>query len=217
MSTLESQLYCRNMTTMKNLNVMQKDIELIQLFKQVRQCRLCEPQLPLGARPIIRGSAESKLLIIGQAPGTRVHASGIPWDDPSGDRLRAWLQMDKANFYDENKIAIMPMGFCYPGKGSSGDLPPRTECAPLWHQQILTEMPAIKLILLIGQYAQNYYLPEKKQTLTARVKNWQQYLPEFIVLPHPSPRNNIWLRKNPWFEQELLPEMQQRVSELFNG
>jgi len=195
---------------------MKKSSSLIQLFSQIRQCRVCEPHLCLGANPIIRGSRESKLMIIGQAPGTRVHASGVPWDDPSGDRLRSWLQLEKASFYNEAKVAIMPMGFCYPGKASSGDLPPRTECAPLWHNQLLSQMSEIKLTLLIGQYAQSYYLPDKKLTLTERVKNWQQYLPAFIVLPHPSPRNNIWLKKNPWFEQELVPEMRKRVTSMFN-
>ncbi|MCO7226266.1 uracil-DNA glycosylase family protein [Pleionea sp. CnH1-48] len=188
--------------------------ELIPLMDEVRQCRLCEEHLPLGPRPVIRGSINAKLLIIGQAPGTKVHATGIPWNDPSGDRLRLWLNMERDAFYDEDKIAIMPMGFCYPGKGKSGDLPPRKECAPQWHPQLFPLLENVELTLLIGQYAQHYYLQTKGQTLTNTVKNWQQYLPQYLPLPHPSPRNRLWLRNNPWFELEVIPELQKKVTAL---
>ena len=180
---------------------------LIALFRQIRQCDVCASHLPLGPNPVIRGSAKARVLIIGQAPGTKVHATSIPWNDPSGDRLRDWLGVNKDTFYDENNIAIMPMGLCYPGRGKSGDLPPRVECAPKWHQPVLNQMPDIKLTLLIGQYAQNYYLGKSQMNLTQRVQNWQDYRPRYWVLPHPSPRNNIWLKRNPWFERELLPEL----------
>lgn len=184
------------------------------LLSEIRACRHCDHVLPHSPNPIVQASPHSKILIIGQAPGIRVHQTNIPWNDPSGDRLRQWLQLDKSAFYDPTQVAIIPMGFCYPGKGKSGDLPPRPECAPLWHKKILQLMPDIKLTLLIGQYAQNYYL-EDKMLLTERVKNWREYWPEFVVLPHPSPRNNIWLKKNLWFEQELLPQMQQGLSQFW--
>ena len=179
--------------------------DLTILMQQVRQCRACEPHLPLGANPVIQAHHNAQLLIIGQAPGTKVHATSIPWNDPSGDRLRQWLNLDKETFYDPTQVAIIPMGFCYPGKGNSGDLPPRKECAPLWHEKLLTLLPNIKTTLLIGQYAQNYYLQDKPKTLTETVKNWQHWAPEKIPLPHPSPRNNIWLKRNSWFDKELLP------------
>lgn len=178
---------------------------LDQLFNDVRQCRMCEPHLPLGANPIVRGKPSATLLIIGQAPGTRVHQTGIPWNDPSGVRLRKWLEMDEQDFYDENQVAIIPMGFCYPGKGKSGDLPPRRECAPTWHQRILSLLPNIRTTLLIGNYAQQYYLKDKPNTLTETVKLWQHWAPTYFPLPHPSPRNTLWLKKNPWFEQHELP------------
>lgn len=185
------------------------------LFAQIRACRLCEAHLPLGPRPVIRGSEHARLLIIGQAPGTRVHASGIPWDDPSGDRLRQWLGVDKATFYDESRIAIMPMGLCYPGKSKSGDLPPRPECAPTWHDKVLMLLPNIELTLLIGQYAQAYYLRDAaKGSLTETVRSWADYGPAWLPLPHPSPRNTFWLKKNPWFEQDVVPHLQQRVAPL---
>ena len=155
---------------------------LEDLLQQIRQCRLCEPNLPLGANPIIQASKEAKLLIIGQAPGTRVHKTSIPWNDPSGDRLRQWLKLDKTAFYDATKIAIMPMGLCYPGKGKSGDLPPRKECAPQWHSKVLEQLPNIGMTLLIGQYAQNYYLQEKPKTLTETVRAWQQWAPHYLPL-----------------------------------
>ncbi len=184
---------------------------LEDLLQQIRQCRLCEPNLPLGANPIIQASKEAKLLIIGQAPGTRVHKTSIPWNDPSGDRLRQWLKLDKTAFYDATKIAIMPMGLCYPGKGKSGDLPPRKECAPQWHSKVLEQLPNIGMTLLIGQYAQNYYLQEKPKTLTETVRAWQQWAPHYLPLPHPSPRNTLWLKRNPWFEAEVVPFIREYV------
>ncbi|WP_391088919.1 uracil-DNA glycosylase family protein [Vibrio sp. NH-UV-68] len=177
---------------------------LDKLLSEVRACRLCEPHLPLGANPIIQASQSAKLLIIGQAPGTKVHHSSIAWNDPSGDRLREWLQLDKDTFYDPRQVAIMPMGLCYPGKGNSGDLPPRKECAPKWHQPILDQLPNITMTLLIGQYAQNYYLKDKPKTLTETVQQWHRWAPSYLPLPHPSPRNTLWLKKNPWFEQEVV-------------
>ncbi|MFD2176945.1 uracil-DNA glycosylase family protein [Veronia pacifica] len=187
---------------------------LSQILTEVRSCEHCKASLPLGPRPIVQARETARLLIIGQAPGTRVHASGIPWDDPSGDRLRAWLEMDKSQFYDAEQVAIMPMGFCYPGRGRSGDLPPMPDCAPLWHQRIKEQLPDIKLTLLIGQYAQRYYLNDKPKTLTETVMQYERWLPDFIALPHPSPRNNLWLAKNPWFESKTLPTLRQQISQL---
>lgn len=186
-------------------------LSLQDLLAEVRQCRRCEEQLPLGPRPVVRAAASARLLIVGQAPGTRVHASGVPWDDPSGDRLRQWLQLDKERFYDESRVAIVPMGFCYPGKGKSGDLPPRPECAPLWHEPLLARLPAVELVLLVGSYAQGYYLGNARETLTNRVRRWRDFGPRFLPTPHPSPRNTLWLRRNPWFEQEVVPELRRRV------
>ncbi|PLW70061.1 uracil-DNA glycosylase family protein [Pseudohalioglobus lutimaris] len=191
-----------------------KDSSLDGLLARVRACRQCEAGLPLGANPVVRVSATARLLIVGQAPGTRVHATGIPWDDPSGERLRQWLQLDNAVFYDESRVAIMPMGFCYPGKGKSGDLPPRSECAPLWHEALLEQMPALELTLLVGSYAQQYYLGRSAETLTARVQRWQDFAPRFLPLPHPSPRNTLWLRRNPWFEEQVLPALRARITAL---
>ena len=185
------------------------------LLKQIRECRTCEAYLPHGCRPVVAFGAESRILIIGQAPGRRVHESGIPWDDASGNNLRAWLGIDKTMFYDATKIALMPMGFCYPGTGKSGDLPPRPECAPQWHAQVLDKMPNVQLTLLIGQYAQNHYLGKTvKGNLTETVRVFQSYLPAFFPLPHPSPRNNIWQKKNDWFVTDLLPELKRTVSVL---
>ncbi|WP_414931781.1 uracil-DNA glycosylase family protein [Vibrio europaeus] len=186
------------------------------LLKELRACKACEPKLPLGANPVIQASSSAKLLIIGQAPGTRVHETSIPWNDPSGNRLREWLALDKETFYDPNKIAIMPMGLCYPGKGKSGDLPPRKECAPLWHQRVLEQLPNIEMTLLIGQYAQNYYLSDKPKTLTETVQHWQRWAPNYLPLPHPSPRNTLWLKKNPWFEAEVVPFIRTYVHQHLN-
>ncbi|GAB3094483.1 uracil-DNA glycosylase family protein [Aestuariicella hydrocarbonica] len=191
--------------------------DLTSLLQQVRQCRHCEAELPLGANPVVQIHPDARLLIIGQAPGTRVHASGIPWDDPSGDRLRQWLGLDKHRFYNPKQVAIMPMGFCYPGKGKSGDLPPRPECAPQWHDQLLAQMPNIELTLCIGLYAQRHYLPGPYKTLTERVGQWQHFIPKQLPLPHPSPRNRRWLQQHPWFESEVVPWLQDRVSQILDA
>jgi uracil-DNA glycosylase len=189
--------------------------ELAALLARVRACRLCEPQLPLGPRPVLRADVRARVLIVGQAPGTRVHATGIPWNDPSGDRLRDWLQVDRDTFYDVHRFAIIPAGLCYPGRGRSGDLPPRPECAPRWHPPLRALLPRIALTLLVGQYAQAYYLgTRRKQTLTETVHAWREYLPEFLPLPHPSPRNTRWLRVNPWFARDVLPHLSAGVHEL---
>lgn len=187
---------------------------LKQLLTQIRACRHCEAALPLGANPVVQAAPSARLMIIGQAPGTRVHKTSIPWNDPSGNRLREWLGITKDVFYDPKQVAIMPMGFCYPGRGKSGDLPPRPECAPLWHEKLWSQLPHIELTLLIGQYAQNYYLENKPKTLTETVQQWQRWSPAFIPLPHPSPRNTLWLRKNPWFASEVVPVIRQRVQQM---
>lgn len=188
-------------------------MSLAELLTQIRQCDLCHQHLSHGANPIVQAGESARLLIIGQAPGLRVHQTGIPWNDPSGDRLRQWLQITPADFYNSEKVAIVPMGLCYPGKGKSGDLAPRKECAPLWHSQIFQELPNIELTLVIGQYAQNRYLTSKPKTLTETVKNWQRWN-SMIPLPHPSPRNAIWLKKNPWFEAQVVPELRAKVAKL---
>ncbi|WCO01781.1 uracil-DNA glycosylase family protein [Psychroserpens ponticola] len=187
------------------------------LLHDIRQCRICEHHLPLGPRPIATAHPNSKIVIIGQAPGTKVHASGIPWDDASGKQLRKWLNVTVEDFYDESKFAIIPMGFCYPGKGKSGDLPPRKECAPQWHQLLFDEMKHVELVILIGMYAQKYYLKaQAKRTLTETVANYKDYLPQYFALPHPSPRNRFWLTKNPWFDEEVVPELKKSVHNLIH-
>lgn len=186
-----------------------------KLLVEIKRCEICSAHLPLGANPVLAASSKSKIIIIGQAPGRVVHQTNIPWNDKSGDNLRKWLGVEKDFFYNKDLFALMPMGFCYPGTGKSGDLPPRTECAPLWHQKLLNEMPHTKLILLIGQYAQNYYLENKaKDTLTETVQQFENYLPKYFALPHPSPRNNIWLKKNEWFTKDVLPELQKKIAEI---
>ena len=185
------------------------------IIEQARSCTICEPHLKDGVRPVFTVHPAARINIIGQAPGRKVHESGIAWNDASGKRLREWLGVDDATFYNPEIFAIMPMGFCFPGTGKSGDLPPRKECAPQWHQPLLNLMPNIELTLLFGQYAQAKYLGKKRyKTLTETVKNWHEYLPEFIPLPHPSPRNQIWLRKNEWFETDVLPFMRERVEKI---
>ncbi len=186
--------------------------KLDHLLNEVRACRICETELPLGPNPVLRAKRSAKILIVGQAPGVKVHESGIPWNDPSGRRLREWMKVDEQTFYDPAKVAIIPMGFCYPGKGSSGDLPPREECAPMWHKKLLTHLPNIKITLLIGQYAQNYYLSDSKSvSVTETVMNWKQYMPDYFPLPHPSPRNTLWLKKNAWFEQKTIPQLRKHL------
>lgn len=185
-----------------------------KLLNDIADCTVCSDYLPLGPRPIVACSPSSKIVIVGQAPGLKVHKSGIPWDDKSGDRLREWMGINKDTFYNPAKVAIIPMGFCYPGRGKSGDLPPRVECAPLWHHLLFEMMEDVKLTLLVGQYAQKYYLKDTvKATLTETVRNYTEYLPDFLPIPHPSPRNNIWLKKNAWFETELVPKLSQTVKE----
>lgn len=184
-----------------------------KLLQEISNCRVCESFLLTGCRPVIQASKKSKIAIVGQAPGRKVHESGIPWDDKSGDNLRKWLGVSKEIFYNPDIFALIPMGFCYPGTGKSGDLPPRPECAPLWHQKLWDFMREVKLTLLFGQYAQKHYLGNRiEKTLTATVKNYEVYLPEFLPLPHPSPRNNIWMKKNEWFGEEVIPELRKAVA-----
>jgi uracil-DNA glycosylase len=186
------------------------------LLDEIRACRVCEADLPLGPRPVVVANPSARILIIGQAPGTKVHESGIPWNDRSGDTLRGWLEIDKDTFYDPEKVAIVPMGFCYPGVlPRGGDAPPRPDCVPLWHGRLGAELPNIKLTLLAGMYAQAEYLGKsRKNTLTATVEAWREFGPEVMPLPHPSWRSENLLRKNPWFEAELLPDLRARVREL---
>jgi len=189
---------------------------LEKLLLQIRACRECETCLPLGARPVIRAKETARILIVGQAPGLRVHETGIPWNDPSGDRLRTWMGLDRAAFYDDTRIAIMPMGLCYPGRNPrGGDLPPRPECAPKWVDAVLALLPNIEFFVLAGRYAQQWHLTtEVKPTLTETVRCWHIYTPRYMPVPHPSFRNNQWLRQNPWFEKEVVPYLQSRVAEL---
>lgn len=183
------------------------------LAREIVACTLCAEHLPLGPRPVVSFQRNSKVLIVGQAPGTRVHETGIPWNDPSGERLRAWLGVDAESFYDARNFAIVPMGFCYPGRAGSGDAPPRPECAQTWMQRVRDYFGELRLTLLIGSYAQAWYLGDRRaKTLTATVQRWRDYAPEFFVLPHPSPRNNIWLKKNPWFERETLPALRRATT-----
>ncbi len=185
---------------------------LPKLLQEVRACTLCAQHLALGPRPVLQVDSAARILIAGQAPGRKVHASGVPFDDASGERLRQWMGLAREVFYDPKIVAILPMGFCYPGTGSSGDLPPRRECAPQWRKQVLAAMPNIELTLVIGQYAQAWHLPQvRSSTLTDIVKAWRDDWPAALPLPHPSPRNNIWLKANPWFAAEVVPELQLRV------
>lgn len=184
------------------------------LIAEVRACTICAAHLPHGVRPVVQFHPNARLLIAGQAPGRKVHASGIPFDDVSGNRLRDWMGIDRDVFYDPELVALLPMGFCYPGKGKSGDLPPRPECAPAWRAQLLARLDKLQLTLVIGQYAQAYHLDEPKSSLTEIVQRWRDYWPNVVPLPHPSPRNNLWLRRNPWFEMQLLPMLRQRVAEV---
>ncbi len=190
---------------------------LPQLLTQVRQCTLCAEHLPLGLRPVVQAHAAARILIVGQAPGRKVHATGVPFNDASGERLRDWLGMDRDTFYDAKRVALLPMGFCYPGTGKSGDLPPRPECAPAWRKSLLAHLKNIELTLVIGQYAQDWHLPGEHASLTELVMNWRAHWPHTVPLPHPSPRNNLWIRRNPWFAEELLPEIRIRVAGVLAG
>ncbi len=184
------------------------------LLAEVRACTICTAHLPLGPRPVLQVAPSARLLIASQAPGRKVHESGVPFDDASGERMRDWLGITREVFYNPRQVAILPMGFCYPGTGRSGDLPPRPECAPAWRTPLLSALKRLRLTLLVGQYAQAYHLPGDDAPLTARVQGWQQYWPDAVPLPHPSPRNNFWLKRNPWFEQELLPTLRVRVQQV---
>ncbi len=187
-----------------------------RLMAEVRACAVCAPSLPLGPRPVLRGLPSARLLIISQAPGTKVHETGLSFNDRSGDRLRQWLGIGRDTFYDERRIAILPMGLCYPGRDAAGgDLPPRPECAPLWHRRVLAAWPGIELTLLVGSYAIDYYLRARPQkSMTETVRAWRDFLPAFLPLPHPSWRTTAWETQNPWFAAEVLPELQRRVHAL---
>ena len=189
---------------------------LAAVAAEAAACTHCAAHLPLGPRPVFRVSPTARLLIVGQAPGTRVHATGIPWNDPSGDRLRDWMGLDRDRFYDVARVAIVPMGFCYPGQDTAGgDKPPRPECAPLWHPRLLALMPAVELTLLVGSYAQARYLgPARRRSMTDTVRAFREHLPGYLALPHPSWRNTAWLKRNPWFAEDVVPELRRRVAAL---
>jgi len=192
--------------------------KLDKLLAEVQTCTICQAHLPNPPRPVLRAAVTARVQIVGQAPGRKVHETGIPWNDPSGDLLREWLQVDRAAFYDAKRIAIIPAGFCYPGKGPSGDLPPRPECAPQWHPKLRALLPHLLLTLLVGRYAQDYYLGSRcKKTLAGTVRAYREYLPEFFPLPHPSPRNRRWLQQNAWFERDVLPVLRDRFRAALAG
>ncbi len=195
------------------------DMRLEKLLDEVRSCRICESALRCGPRPVLRARTTARILIVGQAPGRRVHETGVPWNDPSGDRLRGWLDLSREEFYDDAKIAIIPMGYCFPGENPrGGDLPPRKECAERWLSDLLRHLKKLRLTLLIGQYAQRHYLGgQVKKTLTETVRAWKEYRPRYIPLPHPSWRNTAWLKRNPWLEAEVIPYLRTRVEELLRG
>lgn len=187
--------------------------EFSHLLNSIHNCQACADVLPCAPRPILQADPAARILIAGQAPGLKAHNSVLPFDDTSGERLRQWLGVTRGQFYDATRFAIVPMGFCYPGRGKSGDLPPRKECAQLWHKRLLTQLNRVELIIVVGGYAQDWHFNDKL-SVTQRVSNWSDYWPAMIPLPHPSPRNNIWLRRNPWFEEQVVPQMQERVAEL---
>ena len=189
-------------------------LSLEALLTEVRACTLCAAHLPLGPRPVLQLHAMARILIAGQAPGRKVHESGIPFDGASGERLRAWLGLPREVFYDAKQVAILPMGFCYPGSGKSGDLPPRPECAPAWREALLARLTKLRLTLVIGAYAQAYHLPDAQTSLTQAVENWRATWPLVVPMPHPSPRNIAWLKRHPWFEAELLPQLRTRVAQV---
>jgi len=195
------------------------DADFDRLVTEIRSCKLCAPHLPLGPNPILRGLPSARLLIISQAPGTRVHETGLSFNDRSGERLREWLALDRGVFYDEARVAIMPMGFCYPGRDATGaDLPPRRECAPLWHPRLRALLPAIALTLLVGRYAIAHYQPgSRRLSMTAAVARWRDFLPDYFVLPHPSWHTIRWMRDHPWFEREALPDLRNRIGRILNS
>ena len=188
--------------------------ELEKLLSEIRACEICTAHLPLGPRPVLQAHRDAPILIAGQAPGRRVHLSGVPFRDPSGDRLRLWMGVSDEVFYDPRKIAILPMGFCFPGSTSSGDRPPRPECAPEWRERVLAHLPRVRLVLVLGRYAQSYHLGAPKRGVTGAVAAWREYWPDQLALPHPSPRNQGWFKKNAWFEEDILPELRRRVADL---
>ena len=186
-------------------------------MEDIRACRLCEPHLPLGPRPVLQADPAARILVVGQAPGTAVHKTGVPFNDPSGDRLRTWMGVDRETFYDPQQIALVPMGFCYPGRGKGGDLPPRPECAATWRTQLLGQLDNIALTVLVGRYAINWHLnPSSSTTLACVVKHWRDYWPAVVPLPHPSPRNTMWLRNHPWVEADVVPALQSQVRALLS-
>ena len=187
------------------------------LLAEISACTICAAHLPHGVRPVLQIHPQARVLIAGQAPGRKVHASGVPFDDASGNRLREWMGVPREVFYDSKQVAILPMGFCFPGTGKSGDLPPRPECAPAWRKQLLDHLHQLEVTLVVGQYAQAYHMEEKRSSLTETVRDWRSCWPKMIPLPHPSPRNNLWLARNPWFEKELLPRLRRRVSEVLEA
>ena len=187
------------------------NVTLPRILKEVSACTICAEHLPLGPRPLIKVTAETRVLLIGQAPGRLAHESGVPWNDPSGVRLREWLGVTSETFYDDPRLGFLPMGFCFPGTGAGGDMPPRPECAPAWHERLLEQMPKLGLRLVLGRHAHRAYLPDVPKTVTATVQQWKERLPESFPLPHPSPRNNRWLAKNRWFEAEALPELKSHL------
>ena len=189
-------------------------MRLQTLMQEARACTVCAKHLPEGPRPLLQGSAKAKVLLIGQAPGLTAHQTGIPWDDRSGARLREWLGISDDHFYDPEKVALLPMGFCYPGKARSGDAPPRPECAPAWHPPLLEAFQAVRLTIYLGKYALARYLPDRYDTITEAAADYAALLPNQLVLPHPSPRNTLWLKKHPWFETEVLPKLQRRARSL---
>ncbi|MEO1366309.1 MAG: uracil-DNA glycosylase family protein [Acidobacteriota bacterium] len=189
-------------------------VSFTALLSEIESCQLCAGSLPHGVRPVVQLYPDAKVLIAGQAPGRRVHESGVPFDDPSGERLRRWMGVERDEFYDAHEIAILPMGFCYPGTGMSGDLPPRPECAPAWRGRAMSALTGVRLTLVIGMYAQKYHLPGAGKTLTAAVSDWRRFWPDAVPMPHPSPRNRRWLAQNPFFEAEVVPALQARIRDL---
>ena len=184
------------------------------LLKQVRACDLCAHELPLGPRPVLQVGRAARVLVVGQAPGIKVHETGVPFNDPSGDRLRDWMGVDRVTFYDAESVALLPMAFCYPGRGRGGDLPPPPRCAETWRERLLAQLPNVELTLVLGAYAQQWHLEAADKKLADTVRRWREFAPEAIPCPHPSPRNNRWLRNHPWFEAEVVPYLRDRVSSL---
>ena len=184
------------------------------LISEISACQICQAHLPHGPRPVLQIGSQARILVAGQAPGRKVHESGVPFDDASGERLRNWLGVSKEQFYNGKLFAVLPMGFCYPGTGKSGDLPPRPECAPAWRAQVLSRLKKLKLTLVIGQYAQAYHLPMSQGSVTELALAWRKTWPHTVALPHPSPRNNLWLKRNPWFETELVPKLRILIAEI---